>query len=157
MSEVLPDPLADLNAQQLRLLRLISEGITTSKGLARETGLQPRSIDTYLHAAARKLGSENRIAAAARLAEIEARNSQSPSQLTSRPVVNSRISFIPKLAKLIRWSTTRLPLGGRQHDLGPAGVALATVYVSILGLGGLLLVVLLVLGILRTFRAFINL
>lgn len=156
MPDVIPSPLSALNPQQLRLLRLIQEGVTSSKALARETGLQPRSIDTYLHSAAKILGSENRIAAAARLAQIEAEISQSPSQLTTTPLENPENSGNPGVARRIRWSITRLPLGGRRHDLGATGVAFATLYVSVLGLGGLLLVVLLVLGILRTFRPLLN-
>lgn len=140
----------------MKLLRLIGQGLTSSKALAKETGLQPRSIDTYLHAAARKLGCANRTAAAARFAQMERETSQSPSQLTPEAVATPQNPGSFGVARTIRWAVTRLPLGGSPHNLSPAGVAMATLYVSVLGLGGLLLVVLLVLGILRTFRTFIN-
>lgn len=152
---MLPDSSADavarLSQQQVRLLRLVSSGITASKSLARETGLQPASIDTYLHEAARILGRANRVATAKRLAELEALSSQSSSQLrTSRLVGSSKSIFFP-LAVAVRRFLFGLPLGGAQHTFSWSRIGLQILRVGVIGMVGLTALVLFVLGFLKTF------
>jgi DNA-binding CsgD family transcriptional regulator len=141
----------ELSDQQMRLLRLVFTGTTTSKALANETGLQPRSIDTYLQAAAKALGCENRILAARRFAEIERESSQSPSQLRTTRLVAGLVSAIFAIANVARSFAFGLPLGGARHGFGWRRIALEILRVGVIGMAGVFALVLVVIGFLRTF------
>jgi DNA-binding CsgD family transcriptional regulator len=64
------DIIRKLAPKQVRLLKLVESGVSASKTLSRETGLQPASTDTHLQGAARILEAANRGNAAARLLEL---------------------------------------------------------------------------------------
>lgn len=140
-----------LSETQARLLRLVSAGTTSSKALANETGLQPRSIDTYLHAAAKALGCANRILAAQRFVEIETQDSQSPSQLRTTHLAARLVSAILAVASVIRSVAFGLPVGGAKHDFGWRRIGLEILRVGIIGMVGVIALVLLVVGFLKTF------
>jgi DNA-binding CsgD family transcriptional regulator len=144
--------LAALSEQQIALLRLVARGTTSSKALARETGLQPASIDTYLHGAARMLGRSGRAAAAARMLELENELSQSGSQLRRRHLVQRLKSAVYRIVNAIWQFASGLPIGGRSHAHSWTRVGLEIVRVAILGLAALFALTLFVLGFLRTFR-----
>ena len=146
------DPLERLSATQIRLLRMVADGVTASKVLAQRTGLQPNSIDTYLQSAARQLGCPNRTSAAARLLELERENSQSRSQLRANRLVRRAKAVTFQVARAVWRFLTGVPLGGKRHDLSWAGVGLQILRVGIVGAVGLTALALILLGILRTFR-----
>jgi DNA-binding CsgD family transcriptional regulator len=146
------EAIARLSDQQVRLLRLVAAGVTSSKALAQQTGLRPGSIDTYLQAAARQLDAENRIEAARRLLLLEQESSQSASQLRTRHLAASLKSAIFRVARAARWFATGLPLGGQRHAYSWKRVALEIFRVALLGMAGLFVLVLFVLGFLKTFR-----
>lgn len=157
------DKRAALRDHHIKLLRLVAAGITTSKALARETGLKPNTIDTYLHAATRALDAGNREDAARRFIELERLNSQSTSQLRTRRLAGRVRSgthvvaitakrWVAATAKFIWHPVTELPRGGLEHAYSWKRVGLEMVRVSLLGMVGLFTLVLFVLGFLKTFK-----
>ena len=132
-------------------MRLVNEGISSSKALAARTNLQPQSIDTYLYNASRTLGERNRVSAARRFHELEQENSQFGSKLRAEPVVQPGISRFSGFAGAIRKWISPVPLGGDEHDLSKGNIALEIIKVALLGIAGLFVLVLFIFGFLKTF------
>ena len=145
------DPLSQLSDTQVTLLRLVNDGISSSKALAARTNLQPQSIDTYLYNASRTLGARNRVAAAQRFRDLEEENSQSASQLRAGPVAEPGISRFSDLTGTIRKWLSPVPLGGQEHDLSKGNIALEIIKVALFGIVGLFVLVLFIFGFLKTF------
>jgi DNA-binding CsgD family transcriptional regulator len=77
------DRIERLTESQRQCLRLVADGIVSSKVIAARTGLSPSTIDQYLYAAGKVLGSANRVESAALFAALDkaAVLSQDASQL----------------------------------------------------------------------------
>lgn len=140
-----------LSATQVRLLQMVAAGTTSSKALAVKTGLSPRSIDTYLHSAARELGCEGRIAAAAKHRHLEL-TSQLSSQLRAEEVATGRKSGISRWASIVIGFFTGLPLGGSSPPASAVYVTLQILRVGVIGSAGIAMLVLFLLGFLKVFR-----
>lgn len=151
MSDQLIHQLASLSAQQVRLLRLVKGGKTASKELARETGLQPASIDTYLQSAARTLGVRTRGEAAALLQRLEEESSQSPSQLRGRRLVERLKTGLSRYASWVWRFATDLPIGGREHGYSWRRIVVETFRVALIAIALVTALVLIVRGWMRTF------
>lgn len=96
-------------------LRLVAQGMS-SKEIAKQTGLAPLTVDTYLKQAMARLGAANRRDAARKLIELElSQKSVSPSpRLVRDEIVTDQ--WLPTGSGWRRWM--RLPpLGGGYHDL----------------------------------------
>ena len=151
MSTELDDPLRGLSPQQVRLLRLVQSGTTSSKALALETALQPGSIDTYLQAAARTLGAKGRIEAAQIFTNCERQNSQTPSQLRSRRLASRLKLLVVEMTGAVRAFVTGLPVGGRSHAFSWSRTVAEVLRAGLLGIAGIAVLLLVVVGLMKTF------
>jgi DNA-binding CsgD family transcriptional regulator len=116
----------ELTDSQVRCLRLVGQGMS-SKEIALETGLSPRTVDQYVNRAAMTLGATSRREAARILTSVESdlsKKLQLQSQGLAVPVDGGRVSSsgseqsVPESAPHIsRWLP---PLGGKRHDLKPS-------------------------------------
>ena len=113
----------DITESQRTCLHLVGAGMS-SKEIAIETGLSPRTVDQYVNRAASILGASNRREASRILASLE-NGELNKFQLQSRQVaisgfsgslsgVNRRTAPNGFLAKLLHWVP---PIGGERHDL----------------------------------------
>lgn len=97
-------------------LRLVAQGMS-SKEIAKQTGLAPLTVDTYLKQAIGRLGVSNRRDAARRLLELEgSQNSVSPTPPLAD--IEGRPDRISRAGKRGWRQWVRLPpVGGGLHDL----------------------------------------
>ena len=116
----------ELTDSQTRCLRLVGQGMS-SKEIALETGLSPRTVDQYVNRAALTLGASSRREAARILTCVESsewKNLQLQSQGvaagpeagTLAPSGGSQATRT-NAAGIFRWLP---PLGGKRHDLNAA-------------------------------------
>jgi DNA-binding CsgD family transcriptional regulator len=112
-----------LTDSQIRCLRLVGQGMS-SKEIALETGLSPRTVDQYVNRAASTLGASSRREAARILNLVEAAESKKM-QLQSQGVADLRDDGSldasggdrvaqENAARIFSWLP---PLGGKRHDL----------------------------------------
>ena len=115
-----------LTDSQTRCLRLVGKGMS-SKEIAIETGLSPRTVDQYVNRAALSLGASSRREAARILDSFESGESkklqlQSPGVADS-PDAGSLASsggthpVQSNVRSILGWLP---PLGGERHDLMPS-------------------------------------
>ncbi len=152
-SAPLTSAFASLSDRQRLCLRLIGRGLT-SKEIALETGLTPQTVDTYIKSAMAKLNASSRREAARALQGHEARLSQ---QLGSPPqaVAATAPTRHPE-ATAGRGGIARAlifpPLGGRRNELTLSQRTFAVLRVA--GVSAIVLsaLVLLIAGVMMTFR-----
>lgn len=115
-----------LTDSQTRCLRLVGKGMS-SKEIALETGLSPRTVDQYVNRAASALGASSRREAARILDSVESLESKKL-QLQSQGVADSlgagSLSASggghPSQSNARRIHRWLPPLGGERHDLMPS-------------------------------------
>lgn len=110
------NPPANLPEGHKACLRLVAQGMS-SKEIAKQTGLAPLTVDTYLKQAMAKLGVSNRRDAARRLIELEgSQNFGSPSPALAEVETQPDPTFRTGKRGWRQWM--RLPpVGGGFHDL----------------------------------------
>lgn len=97
-------------------LRLVGRGMS-SKEIARETGLAPLTVDTYLKQAIARLGASNRRDAARRLLELEASQKSGSQSLDLAGAGRGEDRKPPTSKKGWRRWMRLPPVGGGLHDL----------------------------------------
>lgn len=120
---VLPN---DISESQKMCLRLVGKGMT-SKEIAIQTGLSPRTVDQYVNQAAASLGAPNRREAARKLESLE-NQELNKFQLQSEAVASAEKHGIFEDMERDGDGNHRdarpphflPPLGGRRHDLNAA-------------------------------------
>lgn len=113
---------AGLSQRQIECLRLVAEGITSSKLIADRLGLAPSSVDNYLSRAAHQLGVRGREEAAAAFLALQVAPNQDSAESSvlrsvSRPealVPSAKTTSVGPVAAL-RWLLAVPPIGGAQH------------------------------------------
>lgn len=141
------DPTLLLSEGQKNCLRLVAKGMS-SKEIAKETGLTPQTVDTYVKASISRLGAANRREAARALVAWE--------QGAGEPVA-AREAERPQLVAeqssaeaLSRWLGLP-PLGGRENDLSWAQKTVQALQVAIVAAATLIAIALAMAGMLKTF------
>lgn len=126
-----------LSERQIECLRLVADGVTSSKVIADRLGLAPSSVDNYLSRAAQQLGVRGREEAAAAFLGAE-----SGGELISvRPSV-SRFSTLARPFELLRdrvvaalrWLLKVPPIGGGQHRFNRIEIAVSILKVAVVSL-----------------------
>lgn len=109
-------PAPNLPEGQKACLRLVAQGMS-SKEIARQTGLAPLTVDTYVKQAIARLGVSNRREAARRLLELEgSQNSGSPTRPLAEPGKRSDHPSQTGKRGWRRWAGLP-PVGGGFNDL----------------------------------------
>ena len=115
--------LGGLSERQRACLELVSEG-RTSKEIARELDLSPRTVDHHISACIRTLGVPNRVAAVSRLEELkrETEHESGPALPEATPpgfmFGRTTIAVDPPIIRPLREPTVKRmlpPLGGRPN------------------------------------------
>jgi DNA-binding CsgD family transcriptional regulator len=156
------NPISELTDRQRQLLERVASGIKTSKSLAVETGLSPGTIDNALQAAARVLGVNDRVSAAARYMDLIQQNSHTPSHMRTEGFAEWLKSALFRLTSsgwrgvTMAWSFLTLllrgvSLGGDRHDLRWDQITLEVLRVALIGAVALTVLALFVLGFFQTF------
>lgn len=152
------DPLTQLTERQRQLLDLVFEGIRTSKDIAAQTGLAPKTVDNTLLAAARVLGERDRIAAANKYRNLLIEKSPELSPGRTKGLANAAKTVLFRLASSGRLGATMVrsfllgvPIGGRNHTLQWDQITLQILRVAVIGAIGVSVLVLFVLGFYETF------
>lgn len=123
-----------LSDRQIECLRLVAQGVTSSKVIADRLGLAPSSVDNYLSRAAASLGVRGRDEAAAAFLAAEAAAQQHS--------VRASVSRTPDLADdtksggngvvtAVRWLLTLPPIGGGRHDLNRVEIVFSILKVAV--------------------------
>lgn len=151
------DIISQLSERQRQLLELVAADVTTSKALARETGLTPGSIDATLMRAARVLGVRDRKAAADRYQTL-VRKSEQGSEFRNPPFPDrfkSGVSGLVRVGRKAAETGAKVlrapPMGGRKHGLRWSEITFEVFRVALVGMVALSTLVLFVLGFFRTF------
>lgn len=111
-----------LTESQKTCLRLVSAGMS-SKEIAIETGLSPRTVDQYVNLAAQALGVSSRREAARRLVSLEEKplnNLQlKPARIDPLPFSGTTDEAIPAslLGRIRRLFRVVPPIGGERDEL----------------------------------------
>ena len=141
------DPTNTLSEGQKSCLRLVAQGMS-SKEIAKQTGLTPQTVDTYVKASLARLGASNRREAARTLVAWEAAHDASANGETVDQIADktSGSADAPGASDGRGWFTLP-PLGGGYQDLSwsqktyqalqVAAVAAATIVGVALGIAGL--------------------
>lgn len=126
-----------ISESQLTCLRLVGEGMS-SKEIAIETGLSPRTVDQYVNRAAATLGASNRREAARKLAKLEtgelnkfqlkSERVEAPQKSDNLNGVNLGAGNDKHRSLMLRWVS---PIGGERHDLTYSETLLEIVKVAI--------------------------
>lgn len=139
-----------LSEGQKTCLSLVAKGMS-SKEIARETGLTPRSVDTYLTDAISVLGASNRRDAA----RIYLASGTPSQQLQSQPGrLAPGLGLAPSsfsAGRALRQLLFPIPAGGGTHELTKAEKLLMAGRVSIASVILLLTVILVFIGLLKVF------
>ena len=143
-------PVETLSESQKTCLRLVARGMT-SKEIAKDTGLAPQTVDTYLKTAMARLNAPTRRDAARLLAEHEL-----PQNLGSPPpsIVAPTVDCDEQPATRKRgWVDALIPppLGGAVNDLTFAQRTYAVLKVAAISAAAVFALTLAVTGILETF------
>lgn len=142
-----------LTESQKSCLRLVAQGMT-SKEIALRTGLSPQTVDTYLKAASAKLQVANRRDAARRLLEAEAsQNLGSPTAAIAHPPQLKHFGSAAGSGST-RWTKhlSPPPLGGLLNTLTSAERTYAVLKVAVVFAAVVVALLLLIAGVLQTFR-----
>lgn len=142
---------SSLSEGQKKCLRLVARGMS-SKEIARETGLTPQTVDTYLKGALARTGAPNRREAARLLSASElSQQSGSPAE----PVVGAPGRKDDQLqAGMSGWRTAfRLPpVGGGFNDLNWAQKSYQALLVAVVAAAVVVALALALAGLFQTFR-----
>jgi DNA-binding CsgD family transcriptional regulator len=114
----------DLSERQIECLKLVANGVTSSKVIADRLGLAPSSVDNYLSRAARQLGVRGREEAALAFLAFRADLDEGGRQSSVQASVSrsSGLATRPEMLRLwlvaaVRWLLTVPPIGGGRHHL----------------------------------------
>ncbi len=134
----------DLTDSEKACLRGVAKGMS-SKEIARETGLTPNTVDTYIKSARSRLGATNRRAAAREFARSEvSQNLRSPPPAVAPP--QKTADLLGSRQEVVRDTPVRLfsvpPLGGRANELDWAERNYAVLKVGALSLSVIVALVL---------------
>jgi DNA-binding CsgD family transcriptional regulator len=144
------DPTIQLSEGQKNCLRLVAQGMS-SKEIAKQTGLTPQTVDTYLKASLPRLGASNRREAARLfLAWEAAKNGDAPSESlvsTDEQRAESDGSTTRKWSDLIKLP----PIGGVVNELGWAQKTVQALQVAVVAAATIIALTLAMAGILKTF------
>ncbi|GAA4024851.1 hypothetical protein GCM10022280_27170 [Sphingomonas swuensis] len=143
-------PAAALSERQKLCLRLVGRGMT-SKEIALETGLTPQTVDTYIKGAMARLSASNRRDAARILADVEI----SQQMGSPPPAVVSRSAFVDQRGAAERRVAALLappPIGGRPIQLTGVQRTRAILRVALTAAVVVFALLLLITGVLMTFR-----
>jgi DNA-binding CsgD family transcriptional regulator len=147
----LHDPIPSLSEGQKTCLRLVGRGMS-SKEIARETGLTPQTVDTYVKAALGKLGAANRREAARALAAWElSQQSGSPPPAIAAPTTQAD-DYVQTGAKGWRGPLRLPPVGGGFHDLNWAQKSYQALLVAVVAAAVVVALALAIAGLFQTFR-----
>jgi DNA-binding CsgD family transcriptional regulator len=140
----------DLSDRQIECLKLVAEGVTSSKAIAGRTGLSPSSVDNYLSRAAAILRVQGREAAAAAWIAHRSMHDNSVSQSVSRTrnlasLLKNRLSWV---VTGVRWLLTVPPIGGRRHTLNRIEIILSILKVAVVSFTIFIVIVLVGAGLL---------
>ena len=144
------DPWLSLSEGQKNCLRLVARGLS-SKEIAKDTGLTPQTVDTYVKAVLARTGAPNRREAARQLVARElSQESGSPSAtiaFSGGPADDSAQTGTGG-----RWGRFRLPpVGGGLHDLNWAQKSYQALLVAVAAAAVVVALALAIAGLLQTF------
>lgn len=150
------DRLLQLTERERQLLRLVADGMTTSKALSRETGLTVGSIDNALQRAAKTLGVSGRESAAERFKALEesshnsshVRNSGLPP--AADPGFSPPASIARRALKAFGKTLRGPPLGGEEFTLRWDQILLMILRIAAIGIVSVSALVLVVWGLFQT-------
>jgi DNA-binding CsgD family transcriptional regulator len=147
----LDDPWFSLSEGQKNCLRLVARGMS-SKEIAKETGLTPQTVDTYVKAALARTGAVNRREAARMLVAWElSQQSGSPSSAIAVP--DRRADDHGQTgAKGWRGPLRLPPVGGSFHDLNWAQKSYQALLVAVVAAAVVVALALAIAGLFQTFR-----
>jgi DNA-binding CsgD family transcriptional regulator len=142
------DPTLLLSEGQKNCLRLVAKGMS-SKEIAKETGLTPQTVDTYVKASISRLGASNRREAARALLAWE--QGDTPG-VAARPDSDLRTEDDDQPRPIVwtRWLGLP-PLGGGVNDLSWAQKTVQALQVAIVAAATMIALALAMAGILKTF------
>jgi DNA-binding CsgD family transcriptional regulator len=147
----LPDPSINLSEGQKTCLRLVARGMS-SKEIARETGLRPQTVDTYLKAALSRLDAPNRREAARMLAAWDlSQESGSPSHRIAVAGPGMDGSY-PTGRGAVRRALRLPPVGGSINDLSWTQKTYQALLVAVVAAAVVTGLALATAGLLHTFR-----
>jgi DNA-binding CsgD family transcriptional regulator len=140
------DPTAILSEGQKICLRLVARGMS-SKEIAKETGLTPQTVDTYVKASLAKLGASNRREAARILTAWEENGGTVPDDASAlghaaRPLESSGWRGLINLP----------PLGGGYTDHSWTQKTYQVLQVAVIAAATVVALALIIAGLLDTFR-----
>jgi DNA-binding CsgD family transcriptional regulator len=140
-----------LHEGQRTCLKLVASGMST-KEIARETGLSPSSVDTYLKQAMAALGVNNRREAARRYAQIDAsqKSGSPPPALFNAPDAASE--GLQTGAETPRHWQRFPPVGGADNDLSWPDKTLLILQIAAVGAGVMLALTLAIAGLLQILK-----
>jgi len=147
-----------LSARQRELLEAVAKGTTSSKELAREFGIAPKTIDNLLSNAAKILGVGDRKSASARYIELR-QISPEPSPVRRDDLAEDAAVGSPEGTGAAREATSIVrkllhlpPLGGEEHPIRAEEVTARILHVALLAMLTLVALVMFVLAFLKTFE-----
>jgi DNA-binding CsgD family transcriptional regulator len=144
------DPTIHLSEGQKNCLRLVAQGMS-SKEIAKQTGLTPQTVDTYLKASLPRLGASNRREAARLFLAWEAASAAGlpvdPLASPSDPAADSDLPARTGWNRLLNLP----PLGGKVNDLGWAQKTVQALQVAVVAAATIVALTLGMAGILKTF------
>lgn len=145
------DRVDSLSEQQKNCLRLVASGMS-SKEIAKETGLTPQTVDTYLKAAIARTGASNRREAARLLAAWElSQQSGSPSRTVAEAGI--RAENVNRTGSGGWRQALRLPpVGGGFNDLTWVQKSFQSLLVAIIGAAVVIALALVLAGLLQIIR-----
>ena len=156
------DPTLSLSEGQKSCLRLVAKGMS-SKEIAREMGLTPQTVDTYVKTSLARLGASNRREAARALVAWEAREFESLSEAEFVPsrVAEAGTPYEPQSGdrrqgpgwakKAGEWISLP-PLGGGYSDLSWTRKTYQALQVAVIAAATFAALALIIAGLLDTFH-----
>ena len=142
------DPTLLLSEGQKNCLRLVAKGMS-SKEIAKETGLTPQTVDTYVKASIARLGATNRREAARALVAWE--EASAPASYSIPDSVRSDADTPDEHpGAWSRWLGLP-PIGGRVNDLSWAQKTVQALQVAIVAAATMIALALAMAGVLKTF------
>ena len=145
------DPTAILSEGQKICLRLVARGMS-SKEIAKETGLTPQTVDTYVKASLAKLGASNRRDAARMLVAWEDTAEAGEGESATPGRTSSRVDATAARSSGWRGLITPPPLGGGYTDLSWTQKTYQVLQVAVIAAATVVALALIIAGLLDTFR-----
>ncbi|PSJ38120.1 helix-turn-helix domain-containing protein [Allosphingosinicella deserti] len=143
------DPTLLLSEGQKNCLRLVAKGMS-SKEIAKETGLTPQTVDTYVKASIARLGAANRREAARALVAWEEAGSSASGFSASELTASAAETSDERPGTWSRWLGLP-PIGGRVNDLSWAQKTVQALQVAIVAAATMIALALAMAGVLKTF------